>query len=105
MLIGGFKSGEDTGAFVSFGRTTNTGTSDGLRVPSSSNEENHHAPGVSARLLKMPVRDGVERIGAFYCNAYKSSQPPVTEKINTIIMSSRSMIKHNIYINEYSYYD
>ena len=88
MLIGGYKGGLDTDAIVLFGRTSDTGTSNGLlALPSDSFERDHIS--ISARLLYMPQSGGVERIGAFYCEAHKGG---VTERIDTIIMSASSKI-------------
>ncbi len=83
LLIGGYKSGSDTDASVSFGRTSDTGTGNGL--PTGSSERDHHA--TPARLLYMPNSGGVSRIGAFYTVAQKAGQ---TERITTIIMAQNS---------------
>ncbi|XP_072041905.1 uncharacterized protein [Amphiura filiformis] len=88
MFIGGYKSGDDRDASISFGRTSDTGTGDGLPTGYSINEE-HPSPSVSARRLLMPSSGGVERIGAFYCQAEKAGE---TERITTIIMAENSDI-------------
>ena len=86
MFIGGFRSGDDTDATVTFGRTSDTGTSNGiLALPANSDEREHR--GTTASLLFMPQSGGVSRIGAFYCEANKNG---VTERIHTIIMSTES---------------
>ena len=82
-FFGGYKSGGDTEAQVTFGRVSDTGTGTGL--PQDSNEADHSS--TTARLLYMPVSAGKHRIGAFYCNARKGD---VSEKITAIIVASNS---------------
>ena len=89
MLIGGYKSGADKDASVSFGRESDTGTGTGL--PSGSSERNHPDPRTFARQLLLPQSGGNQRIGAFYCQADKAG---IEEKIVTTIMSRNS--KHNL---------
>ena len=85
MFIGGYKSGDDTSATVTFGRTSITGAFSGL--PTGSSERNHVYRSVHARLLDMPQSES--RIGAFYCEANRNG---VIEIINTIIMSTASKV-------------
>ncbi|XP_072041078.1 receptor-type tyrosine-protein phosphatase delta-like [Amphiura filiformis] len=84
--IGGYKSGEDTDASVTFGRVLNTGT--GIGNPTDSSVRDLH-PEVTARRFEMPVAGGLQRVGAFYCEAEKGN---VTEKITNIVMSKNSVI-------------
>ncbi|XP_072042769.1 uncharacterized protein [Amphiura filiformis] len=77
-FIRGFKSGGDQEASISFGRTLDTGTGNGLPTGSYI--------GISSRLY-MPSAGGVGRVGAFYCQADKNG---ATERINTIIMAENS---------------
>ena len=87
-FIGGFKSGGDTGAQVTFGRVSNTAT--GIGLPPLSYEEDHRH--TTAQLLYMPVSAGKQRIGAFYCNARKGD---VNENITAIMLASNSKKIYN----------
>ena len=84
MYIGGFKSGDDKSATVSFGRASFTGTGEGL---SDGREYEHPAISVYATLKDMPASGGVQRIGAFYCEAEKDGE---VKRIDTIIMAENS---------------
>ena len=84
MKIGGYKSGNDTDAIVSFERATETGTGSGL--PTGYASYDHHA--VSAKLLELTSYT-VERIGAFTCIANKHG---VQENITTIVMAQDSKL-------------
>ena len=89
MFIGGYKSGADTAASVSFGRASDTAT--GTNLPSGYTEKNHPDPRVPAKQLLLPQSGGEQRIGAFYCQADNGR---IREKIVTTIMSKNS--KHNL---------
>ena len=82
MYIGGYKSGSDTSATVSFGRVTFTGTGEGL----PDGDERDHLLTMATRKY-LPASSGVQRIGAFYCEAEKDG---IIERINTIIMAETS---------------
>ena len=90
LFIGGYKSGGDTEATVTFGRlrvTANPVANSVTGLPTGSNERQH--PHVTtAKQLLLPESGAAKRIGAFYCNAQKSGN--VNEKIPTIIMASDS---------------
>ena len=79
-FIGGFKSGSDTGAAVSFERVLDTGS--GSNLPTGGRERDHPAPSISARLYDMPASIGADRFGAYNC--IFGSQDPV--KITTIVL-------------------
>ncbi|XP_072048335.1 uncharacterized protein [Amphiura filiformis] len=68
--IAGWKSGAETDAAVGFTRTIDVGTGDGL--PTGSSQKDHHAHGSRVRILDMPIVGGIERIGAFNCEAEKN---------------------------------
>ena len=87
LYIAGYKSGDDTGANVTFGRQSDTGTGSGL--PSGSSQRKHPSShrGTRARQLLLPASGGKERIGAFYCEAQKDG---ITERIPAIIMAANS---------------
>ena len=89
MFIGGYNSGADIYASVSFGRESDTGTGTGL--PSGSVQQNHPDTRISAKQLLLRQAGGNQRIGAFYCQADKGG---IREKIVTTIMSKNS--KHNL---------
>ena len=98
LFIGGYKSGDDTGATVTFGRESDTGT--GTELPTSSTRGPHeHLPAI-ASIFKMPSTGGVSRIGAFYCEAQRVNI--VKERIPAMIMASNSKLTMIILIN-YSY--
>ncbi|XP_071800431.1 receptor-type tyrosine-protein phosphatase T-like [Asterias amurensis] len=75
--IGGYNSGSDTGATVSFERVLDTGN--GSSLPTAGYEEGHET--VSAILYRMPASIGAARFGAYNCIF---TQDPV--KITTIIL-------------------
>ena len=83
--IGGYKRGEDIGASVTFGRESDTGT--GRDLPTGSSQQDHPTSGSRTRLLLLPASGGIERIGAFYCQAQKGG---ITERIPAIIMAANS---------------
>ena len=85
MFIGGYKSGDDTDAIVTFGRQSDTDT--GTELPSGSRQRDHPNIGSRARLLNLPKSGGIERIGALYCEAQKDG---ITERIPAIIMAANS---------------
>ena len=85
-FIGGYKSGNDTDASVSFRRTIDTGTGSGLPVVYALS--NHHA--APARILKMNSYSQ-KRIGAFSCIADKHG---VKENITTIVIAENSKLHH-----------
>ena len=93
-FIGGYKSGGDTAAQVTFGRVSNTATGNGL--PQDSYKEDHRS--TTARLLKQPISAGKQRIGAFYCNAQKGD---VNENIAAIIMASNSKKIYKYYVSRF----
>ncbi|XP_071799860.1 receptor-type tyrosine-protein phosphatase T-like isoform X2 [Asterias amurensis] len=76
--IGGYKSGSDTEADVSFERVLDTGS--GRDLPTGGSESQH--PVIDARLYRMPASIGADRFGAYNC--IFRSQDPV--KITTIIL-------------------
>ncbi|XP_072048531.1 uncharacterized protein [Amphiura filiformis] len=78
--IAGWKSGAETDATVNFTRAIDVGTGDGL--PTGSSQKDHHAHGSRVRILDMPVTGGIERIGAFNCEAEKNGD---THSITSII--------------------
>ena len=82
VFIGGY-SGDDTGDRLTFGRLSDTGTGSGL--PSGSLQQDHL--GRRARQLLLPASGGIDRIGAFYCEAQKDG---ITERIPAIIMAANS---------------
>ena len=84
LFIGGYKSGDDTDAIVPFGRQSDTGTGSGL--PTDSRQEDSRTGGGN-RLLRLPASGGIERIGAFYCEAQKDD---IAERIPAIIMANNS---------------
>ena len=86
MYIGGYKSGNDKSAAVSFGRASFTGTGEGLP---DGDEREHKNKNVYATLKDMPSSGSVQRIGAFYCEAEKGGK---IERIQTIIMATDSKI-------------
>ncbi len=61
--IGGYKSGSDTGANVSFERVLDTGS--GSNLPTGGYVEDHDT--VSARRYFMPDSIGADRFGAYNC--------------------------------------
>ncbi|XP_072042270.1 angiopoietin-1 receptor-like [Amphiura filiformis] len=83
MFIGGYRSGDDTDATISFGRTSYTKTGNGLPFGSEDRIGN------TAVLHRMPASEGLNRIGAFYCEARKNLK---TELITIIIMSQNSRV-------------
>ena len=86
MYIGGYKSGNDTHANVSFERVSDTGT--GFGLPTGYESYDHLT--IPARLLTMKSYI-VERIGAFSCIANKNG---VQENIITIIMAQNSKLHY-----------
>ena len=88
MLIGGYKSGSDKSAKVSFGRASPTGTGDSLPA---GQEYEHPAQHVDATLKDLPASGAEVRIGAFFCEALKDGE---VERINTIIMAETSKQFH-----------
>ena len=70
---------------MTFGRQSSTDTGTGL--PSGSNQRDHPSFGSRARQLLLPASGGIERIGAFYCEAQKDG---ITERIPAIIMAANS---------------
>ena len=84
MFIGGYKSGSDKLATVSFERASFTGTGEGL--PDGRQYE-HQSQSVPATIKDLPNSSGVQRIGAFYCKAEKDGD---VELIHTIIMAKNS---------------
>ncbi len=76
--IGGYKSGSDTGAVVSFERVLDTGSGSGL--PEGGIEEDH--PHTTAKRYYMPNSIGADRFGAYNC--IFSTQDSV--KITTIVL-------------------
>ena len=97
MLIGGYNSGDDTSASVSFERVFNTGT--GSDLPTASQVRSHPSLPNSATQLLMPQSGGKERIGVFKCIATKGGQ---TEEITTIIMADNSKSFKIFWSNMYS---
>ena len=89
MHIGGYKSGNDKSATVSFGRASFTDTGEGL--PDGQEYEHPHTAAF-AQLKDMPASGGVQRIGAFYCEAQKFGR---VERIDTIIMAETSKRLHS----------
>ena len=85
MFIGGYKSGSDKFATVFFGRASFTDTGEGL--PLHGREHRHRVAEVFAQRKHMPASNGVQRIGAFYCEAEKDGE---IEQITTIIMAENS---------------
>ncbi|XP_072041261.1 tyrosine-protein kinase receptor Tie-1-like [Amphiura filiformis] len=85
MFIGGYRSGSDTDALVSFGRKI-TGT--GKQLPSTGREADHRS--ASVRIFNMPSTGGKQRIGAFYCRVEKDE---TDEDIATLIMARNSEVK------------
>ncbi|XP_071799509.1 receptor-type tyrosine-protein phosphatase T-like [Asterias amurensis] len=77
-VLGGYNSGSDTGAYVSFERVLDTGS--GSNLPTGGSESDHVS--YSARLYIMPASIGADRFGAYNC--IFRSQDPV--KITTIIL-------------------
>ena len=77
-FIGGYKSGRDTGAEVSFERVLDTGS--GSNLPTEGSARGHSS--VSARLYDVPDTLGAKRFGAYNC--IFSSQETV--KITTILL-------------------
>ena len=75
--IGGYKSGSDTAATVSFERVLDTGS--GSNLPVGGYEQDHAS--VAARLYKMPASIGLPRFGVYNC----IFNPP-SVSITTIIM-------------------
>ena len=89
LFIGVFKSGDDTGADVTFGRESDTGT--GTQLPTSSTQGPPYGyRSAIASVCKMPSTGGVSRIGAFYCEAQRVNI--VKERIPAIIMASNSKL-------------
>ena len=87
MFIGGYKSGIDKSATVSFGRASFTDTGEGLHDGSEREHSAKEVYGVYATIKDMPASIGLQRIGAFYCEAEKDGD---VERINTIIMAKTS---------------
>ena len=85
LFIGGYKSGDDTDASVTFGRQRSTDTGTGL--PSGSNQRDHPSFGSRARQLLLPASGGIERIGAFKCEVEKEG---LEHTIPAIIMADNS---------------
>ena len=92
MVIGGYKSGSDIDARVYFGRASFTDT--GERLPGGG-EYPHSDRTVHAILKEMPASSGIQRIGAFYCQAEKDGE---IERINTIIMAADSKMQFDMQI-------
>ena len=69
---------------MNFTRTLNVGTGDGLPTGSSQRDDSEH--GTRVRVLDMPISkpDGLERIGAFDCEA-DDVKSPETYNVTTII--------------------
>ena len=92
--IGGFNSGSDYGAAVSFKRVLNTGS--GSNLPTGGYEQVHTT--VSAILYRMPAYIGADRFGAYNC--IFGSQDPV--KITTIILrkngKERNLVLNNKWV-------
>ena len=75
--IGGYKSGRDTAATVSFERVLDTGS--GSNLPVGGYEADHDS--VAARLYRMPASIGLPRFGVYNC----IFNPP-SVNITTIVM-------------------
>ncbi|XP_072041264.1 tyrosine-protein kinase receptor Tie-1-like [Amphiura filiformis] len=83
MFIGGYRSGDDTDATISFGRTSYTKT--GNQLPDGITDR----VGTTAILHRMPASSGLNRIGAFYCEASKGGK---RERITIITMAQDSEV-------------
>ena len=89
LYIGGYKSGDDTDATVTFGRLSVT--ANGVTGLPTGKEIQPHPHVRTAKKLLLPESDAATRIGAFYCEAQKDGN--VNEKIPAIIMASNSKRK------------
>ncbi|XP_072027763.1 uncharacterized protein [Amphiura filiformis] len=84
-FMGGFTSGNATGAVVNFGRALDTGTGSGL--PPGSFTRGHGS--TSAKILRLPQAGKLNRVGVFYCEASKEE---VVERTNVITLAFSSDI-------------
>ncbi len=90
-FIGGYKGGDDRGADVTFRRVLRTYHTEDMEqgLPAGWSQINHPHIGSRAILFNMPVEGGVDRVGAYYCQATKGDE---TERITTTVMSRNSKI-------------
>ena len=92
--IGGYMSGFDVDADVDFSRVVETGTGSGL--PPNAYPIDHPNFGTYAKQLIMPASDGVERIGAFYCEGTQNRDTYyVPTIINSIFGKHFMLISHD----------